>query len=54
MGQRCVLGILQFGGGSGSVSGGGGGGGGIGRGSTILCDDPLLEESLIFSFIEKA
>jgi len=42
---------LRFGGGSG-VGGGGGGSGGGGRG--ISWNDPLLTDSSIFLFIEKA
>ena len=39
IGQRCVLGVLRFGGGSGS---GGGGGGGVGGGRGIAWNDSLL------------
>ena len=45
------------GGGGGSSGGGGSGGGGSGGvagGRGISWDDPLLKESSIFSFIEKA
>ena len=35
-------------------SGGSGGGGGIGGGHSISWNDPLLSESSIFVFIEKA
>ena len=58
--QRCVLGLLRFGGGGGGGSGGGGssgcGGssGGVGGGPGISWNDPLLIESLIFTFTEKA
>ena len=48
---------LHFGGCSGSGHGGDGGGGSsgsIGGGREISWDDPLLEESSIFPFIEKS
>ena len=55
IGQRCVLSIFRFGGGSGGGSGGGGGSiDGVGGGREISWDDPLFKASSIFSFIEKA
>ena len=50
IGQRCVLSVLRFDGGS----GGGGSGGRSGGGMRISWDDPLLTDSSIFVFIEKA
>ena len=41
-------------GGGGGSSGGGDGSGGVADGCEISWDDPLLKESLIFSFFEKA
>ena len=44
----------RFSGGDGGGGGGGGGGSGIGSGRSISWDDPLLTDSSILVFIEKA
>ena len=49
-GGRCGGG----GGSGGDSSGGGGGSGGVADSREISWDNPLLKESSIFSFIEKA
>ena len=53
MHPQLTFALCDGGGGRGG-GGGGGGSGGVADGRGISWDDPLLKESSIFSFIEKA